>query len=755
MRADLRLAVPAALGWIATAILVGQPDASVPVLVAAWLTAGLLVVVRPRLALAALVVALCCTSIAVGQSARQPSTLVTAAAEGTRVTVTGVITGTARPGGTSFEMTGNAVSDGDVETTGAIPLLVFGAAPRERLGIGTTVELIGRLGAAGAGDDRAFLLFPDAPPDVLAPPPWYLAWADGLRETLIAVAADLPGDGGDLVPGLAVGDTGAVSEGLDTAMTTSSLSHLTAVSGANCAIVIGLIMLAGAALGLPRGARVGASLVVLVAFVVLVTPEPSVLRAAVMAALVLVALLAGRPVRGLPVLALATVVLLIADPWLSRQFGFVLSVLSSVGLLLLAGPLGTALAHWMPRWIALVVAVPFAAQLACQPVVILLDASIPTYGVLANVLAVPAAPLATIAGLAACVTSAILPPVGTVLAWIAWVPAAWIAAVARFFAGAPGARLPWVPGAGGVVLLVLLSTLVVLALLGRARWRRAAAGAAVLGAVVYLGIVGGARLGELAGRPAHWQLAACDVGQGDAVVVRSAGVVALIDTGPEPAPLAACLDDLGIARVDLLVLTHYDLDHVGGVAAVAGRADRVLVGPSGSADDDRMVADLIAAGARVEQVSRGAEGMLGELRWRVLWPPVRLAGLEPGNEASVTVEFDPVGECAAGCFSSLFLGDLGEGAQERMLALGRIDPVDVVKVSHHGSSDQSEQLYLRLGAVLGVIGVGADNGYGHPTDRALGMLAAAGTAVARTDEDGLVLVAPGDELGTVTVWRER
>lgn len=755
MKADLRLAVPAALGWVAAAIVVGQPDAALPALVAAWLTAGPLVAFRPRLALAALAVALCCTSIAVGQSARQPSALVTVAEAGDRVTVTGVVTGTVRPGARSFEMTGNAVSGGDVAATGAIPLLVFGADPRERLGIGTTVELTGRLGATDAGDDRAFLLFPDAPPDVLAPPPWYLAWADGLREGFIAVAADLPGDGGDLVPGLAVGDTSAVSEGLDAAMTTSSLTHLTAVSGANCAIVIGLIMLAGAAVGLPRGMRVGASLVVLVAFVVLVTPEPSVLRAAVMAALVLVALLTGRPVSGLPVLALATIGLLIADPWLARQFGFVLSVLSSAGLLLLAGPLGTALARWMPRWIALVIAVPFAAQLACQPVVILLDASIPTYGVLANVLAVPAAPLATIAGLAACVTSAILPPVGTVLAWIAWVPAAWIAVVARFFAGAPGARLPWLPGAAGVVLLVLLSALVVLALLGRARWRRAVAGAVVLSVVVYLGIVGGARLAELAGRPASWQVAACDVGQGDAVVVQSAGVVALIDTGPEPAQLTACLDDLGIDRVDLLVLTHYDLDHVGGVAAVAGRADRVLVGPSGSADDDRIVADLTGAGARVEQVSRGAEGMLGELRWRVLWPPARLAGLEPGNEASVTVEFDPVGECAAGCLSSLFLGDLGEGAQDRMRALERIDPVDVVKVSHHGSSDQSEQLYLRLGAVLGIIGVGADNGYGHPTDRALGMLAAAGTAVARTDEDGLVLVAPGDEPGTVTVWSER
>ncbi|MFK5012129.1 MBL fold metallo-hydrolase, partial [Klebsiella pneumoniae] len=73
----------------------------------------------------------------------------------------------------------------------------------------------------------------------------------------------------------------------------------------------------------------------------------------------------------------------------------------------------------------------------------------------------------------------------------------------------------------------------------------------------------------------------CDVGQGDATLWRSGSEVALVDTGPDPEPLAACLQTLGIDHLDLVVLTHFDKDHVGGSAAILGRASVVLHGPTG------------------------------------------------------------------------------------------------------------------------------------------------------------------------------
>ena len=737
-RPDLRLAIPAACGWVAAAVVVGFPATALPVAVAAWVLAGVLVMLRPRVALVMLAIALCCTSIAVQQGGRQPASLLAAATAHRNVSMTVSVTQTVLPGSERFEGVLEQVGDERM----SVPVLVFGGSPSERIGIGTRLALTGTLAPAEPGDDRAFLLFPDGSPEVLEPPPWALSWADGLRERFLATATALPGDGGDLLAGLAIGDTSAVGAGLDDAMTASSLTHLTAVSGANCAVVIGLVMLAGAAVGVPRGLRIAASGVVLVGFVVLVTPEPSVLRAAVMAALVLVALATGRPVQGLPILALATVGLLVADPWLARSYGFVLSVLATAGLLLFASPIARALERWLPRWLALVIAVPLAAQLACQPVIIMLNASIPTYGVVANLLAEPAAPVATVVGLAACVALVIVPPVGELLCAAAWLPAAWIAAVARFFAGAPLAQLPWPAELPGVLLAAGGSAVALLAL--RWRWARAVLALVV---VIYLGAVGGQRIAQQWGRPADWQIAGCDVGQGDAFVVRSEGELMLVDTGPDPVPLTACLADLGVDRLDLVVLTHWDSDHVGGLDAVVGRADRVLVGPAGG-DAEQLIGQLMAGGAVVEQAAAGLAGELGALDWEVLWPPPRLAGIEPGNEASVALAIN----CATGCLSAAFLGDLGENAQGRLPPLGR---VDVVKVAHHGSSDQSERLYRELGATVGLIGVGVDNGYGHPTDSLLEILTGVGTVVERTDEHGLILLSPGEEPGAVSVWSDR
>jgi competence protein ComEC len=819
---DLRLAAPAVSAEIAAAVLVGVPSAGRTAAVALWGVAVALLGVawtlprarragRLRAVLVGLTVcsvagALVATTVAVQAPARRPPVLVDAAETGrlvtlelvteqtigggvadasddalaTRDTVTARgAPATRRPTGPDwshgarapraepFSATITAVPSVAAGSTGeaatvrvGAPALVFAEGPPGRTGIGARLAVRATLEVAEPGDDRAFLVFSSSAARLVADPPDVLDWANDLRGGFAASAARLPGDGGDLLPGLAIGDTAAVSDDLDSAMKASALSHLTAVSGANCAVVVGLIMLLGGAVGLGRGARIGASVVVLAAFVVLVTPQASVVRAVVMATIVLLAMLSGRPVRGVPVLALAVIVLLAGQPWLSRDYGFALSVLATAGLLVLAGPLMRLLERGLPRVVAGVVAVPVAAQLACQPLLILLNPTLPLYGVPANVLAEPAAPVATVIGLLACVLLPVVQPLGELVAAAAWLPAAWIAAVAEFFAGLPGAAIPWPAGPGGTLLLVVPTVLGLVAALGPGG-RRTRVVAAVLAVAMLAGLAGalsGDRVARRLAMPADWQIAACDIGQGDAVLVRSAGVVALIDTGPDPALLGACLETLGIGRIDLLVLSHFDLDHVGGTEAVVGKSVGAIVGPSADAADDRLVARLVEGGAAVERVDRGASGLLGDLRWSVLWPRAgpggEVVGVEPGNDASVTVAFEGVGACVDGCLSSLFLGDLSEQAQARVLATGAVPRVDVVKVSHHGSADQSPRLYEEAAATVGVISVGADNDYGHPTDSLLAVLSSVGTTSLRTDRDGLVLLSPGAAPGEVRVWTE-
>ncbi|MFB2555114.1 ComEC/Rec2 family competence protein [Herbiconiux liangxiaofengii] len=633
-------------------------------------------------------------------------------------------------------------------TAARAPTLVFASlADPDAFRIGSTFRVRGSLSPEPPGGSHDFLLFAREPPAVVADPPWYLGWAGGVREAFRTATAHLPGDGAQLLTGLAIGDDSLVADDLVDDMTVSGLTHLTAVSGANCAVVVTAVMLVGGAVGLGRRLRITVSVVVLGLFVVLVTPEPSVLRAATMAVIVLVALAAGRPGAGLPPLALSVVVLLALDPALGRSAGFALSVLATAGLLVLTRPLAAVAARIMPRPLALALTVPVAAQLACQPVLFLLAPQLTPYTLPANLLAEPAAALVSVLGLIVCIAAVVAPGLAAWLAWLPWLPSAWIAAVARFFAAAPVAAIPVPDGvAAAVVAAVALLVVAATAFWAPGRPGRARIGAfvTVLGLVVTAGAIAGGQLGRSASVPRDWQLAACDIGQGDAVLVRSADEVALVDVGPEPEALAECLERLGISRIDLLVLTHYDRDHVGGLDAVVGRVDRALVGPPDGARDERMLARLSEAGAAVIPARRGLTGSLGHDRYDVLWPrpdsPLR------GNDASVTVMF-------TGTIRMLFLGDLGELAQRGVDAISAVAPVDIVKVAHHGSADQSEALYAEARATLGVVSVGADNTYGHPTDALLGILGRTGTRVLRTDLAGLVVVAGTP--GALTVWTER
>ncbi|HYI33551.1 MAG TPA: ComEC/Rec2 family competence protein [Glaciibacter sp.] len=774
---DLRLVGPALACWAAAGVLVGVPEV-LPVAVAVlWLgAAGLLALAlvgnKRRWRTVWGTVAVCCAAagltasvIAAAVPSRYPPAV--GAAVNSHADVLATVTVLSVPveaqsfGGAStrirFSGTITSLTATGTTQTLSVPVIVYAAVPRSptSLPIGSSVELRGDLGKSLPGEAAAVRLFGREAPELVAGPPWWLAWAGELRERFSRSASELPGDGAALLPGLAIGDTRAVSVDLDAAMKASSLSHLTAVSGANCVLVIACIMLLGAAIGLRRGVRVTLSLVALAGFVVLVTPEASVLRASVMAVIVMISMASGRPSRGLPALTLAVILLLLVDPWLSRDYGFALSALATAGLLVLSAPLARALSRWMPGSLAVAVAVPLAAQLACQPVLVLLTPSLPLYGVPANLLAAPAAPVATFAGLLACLLLPVLPGVAGAILHVAWVPSAWIAAVATATADFPGSRLPWWGGFAGAVLIALLTVLTLVSALrgdrlsGR-RWRPAVVAVLVVFCGAYSGVLIGTGVGRALTFPADWQIAACDIGQGDAVVVRDGGLHALVDTGRHPALLTQCLRTLGIEHIDLLVLTHYDADHVGGIDAVVGMVDVALVGVPDDPEDERLLARVAAAGAEIHPAGKGDSGILGGLSWRVLWPVRGSTVMNTGNDGSVTIEFHGRG------IRSLFLADLGEESQRAMLAAARPGHVDLVKVAHHGSGDQSPELYAGLSAAIGLITVGTDNGYGHPTKRVLDILRSSGTLPLRTDQQGMLIVAPGASGSrALTVWTER
>lgn len=414
--------------------------------------------------------------------AREAGDLRALAEDGARARLVGVVRSTpqALPGGSSstvrFLLAARSVEvDGtDPVPTGAA-VDVLAPASAADLAYGTTVSVGVRLSVLPDPARRAVARARTTEdPRVRAPPPLALRLADGLRTGLVGTSAAVPGDAGRLLPAVAVGDTRGVGD-LDEAMRVSGLAHITAVSGAHFSLLGAVVLATAARCRLPRRWRWLPMSAVLGGFVLVVQPGSSVVRAAVMGVVGVLGIVAGRPARSVPALASAVLVLVVADPWLARDIGFALSVVATAGIALLGGPLArrwsagerprTARAGARARPgrvepqdppagpVATAIAVPVAAQAVCAPVVLVLSPALPTYAVLANVVAAPAVGPATIGGLLAALLGPVWPAGATWCAQLAGAACWWIAGVARTAAGLPGAQVAWAGGVLGQVLL--------------------------------------------------------------------------------------------------------------------------------------------------------------------------------------------------------------------------------------------------------------------------------------------------------------
>src|SRR4051812_37878306 len=239
--------------------------------------------------------------------------------------------------------------------------------------------------------------------------------ANDARALVLAGSEHLAPADRALLAGFLLGDTRGLPDSLTEQFRAAGLTHLTAVSGENVAFVLALFAPLLRRLGL-RG-RLAAALALLVAFGTMTRWEPSVLRAIAMAVLALVAGHLGRPTVGVRVLALAATVLLLADPFLLHQVGFLLSCAASLGITLLARPITARLRG--PGWMREVLGVTAAAQLGVAPVLIPVFGSMPLVALPANLVAVPlAAPLTMwglVAGLAGGVGRSVSPAIPRLL----------------------------------------------------------------------------------------------------------------------------------------------------------------------------------------------------------------------------------------------------------------------------------------------------------------------------------------------------
>ncbi|MEV4412609.1 ComEC/Rec2 family competence protein [Catellatospora sp. NPDC049609] len=639
-------------------------------------------------------------------------------------------------------------SAGELRTDVRVLLLATGDGWRGLLP-GQRVRAEVRFGPSRGGDLRAAVLSANAPPVLLGEASWAQRAAGGLRAGLQRACAPLDAAVGGLLPGLVVGDTSRLDPAVDQSFTDTGMTHLTAVSGSNVAIVTGAVLL------LARWGRAGPRLTALlcavsvVGFVILARPSPSVVRAAAMGGVALLALASGRSRAALPALAAAVVVLLVVDPELAADAGFALSVLATAGLLLLAPPLRDALRRRrVPPGVAEALAVPTAAQLACAPVVAGISGTLSLVAVPANLVAVPAIAPATVTGVAAALLSPVWPDGAEFAAWLGSWPAWWLVTVARVGSELPAGVLPWPGGAPGALLLAGLTVLLLIGFRRPAVRRLATviALAAMLGALPVRVLAGG-------WPPDGWVAVACDVGQGDATVLNAGGGAAVVvDAGPRPADVDRCLRGLGVDEVPLLVVSHFHLDHIGGLDGVLSgrRVDAVVTTSWPEPATGRDAVARAAAAHRVPVSDAPASGgwTVGDVRIEVLGSePVRGTRSDPNNNSlllAATVRGVRV----------LLTGDAETERQRALLDAGTDVSAQVLKVSHHGSAYQEPAFLDAVAPRIALVSVGRDNDYGHPSPSVLARLTGHGTRVLRTDVSGdLAVVLERGKLSVVLPTR--
>jgi len=568
-----------------------------------------------------------------------------------------------------------------------------------------------------------------------------------LRKNFMQSVSGVSSQSAALVAGLSIGDTTMLSPELEQNMKELSLTHLTAVSGANCAIVLGLVFFLLGFLGVRRWQRVLISIICMYGYVQLVGPQPSVLRAATMTAVIVLLTATGRSITPFAGLAHASSLLLIWDPYMAFSLGFALSVAATGGILIVTPWLYSRLKASIGRPLAAMVSVSLAAQIWCTPFLLQLQGGIPTYSLLANVLVEPAVAPITVLGIVSCAVSAISAPLASSVSWLASVPAEYIVVVSNKLSSLPVGTLWWPSGLLGVALMSLLA--VAATLFAMNKRKRLAAGLVAV-TFVFVAGSGGAVVAKTVSWPqANWVVTNCDVGQGDALVIRSQGLIAVVDVGREPQPIDNCLTRLAISKIDLLVLTHFDADHIGGLSgALQNRQVNLALLPDFQDERSQAKVTEYQVRAKARQVARvhsGMKGMLGDIQWLVLQPEVAGFGSEDSNDASIAMLWENPD------FILATIADLGERGQMRMAELHpdwiKVDPAKplILKVSHHGSADQYPELTEYWKPTVALISVGANNGYGHPTARTLHTLETVGSRIFRTDLDGAISVAANED----------
>lgn len=595
-------------------------------------------------------------------------------------------------------------------------------------------------------------------------------WAHAL---LARIPELFPEDVAGLTAAVLLGDRSLLTQDVSTALSRAGLAHATAVSGLHVGFLAQLLMLL-----CHRRQKLAAALILpaLICFTLATGAHPSTVRALVMQAALICGPLLDRRSDSTTSLGLALLLLLLWNPYTAANAGFQLSFAAVAGIRTLVPTVMRILwPLWRPfpedppspvgdaiREVCLIPTVSLGAAAFTAPLSAVYFGTLSLAGVLANLLCLWAVSGMFALSLPAVLAGLLSPTLGTFFSFPARLCARWVLWMAEHLGKLAFAALPmslpcyrmWL---GAIAVLAAHCFLPHRLHTRRFRfrhglryrrphWRRAhfrkrpkpRTARFLTGAALLLCAAVGLTRRDYARHTLT--LAALDVGQGSATAFLSQGRAVLVDCGGNRMQNAGdtaadWFQTLGVDRLDLLVLTHFDNDHFNGVEELFKRLEIGAVAIPHLSDDptgrrDALYAWAAAEGSAVTAVSALTQLTVGGADF-TLYPPL---GSGSSNETGLSLL------CTVGDFDALVTGDADASIESALIERYPLPDLEVLAAGHHGSAHSTSPALLSATAPdIALISVG-ENGYGHPDPSVLDRLSAAGAAIYRTDVQGTVVV---------------
>ncbi|MBE6934225.1 MAG: DNA internalization-related competence protein ComEC/Rec2 [Ruminococcaceae bacterium] len=549
-----------------------------------------------------------------------------------------------------------------------------------------------------------------------------------------------PGDSGAFASALLLGDRSGIDYELNTSFRASGISHVIAVSGLHVTILVTLLQtillrrrLLSCLLGIP----------LLILFAAVIGFTPSVTRACIMQSLMLLAMVLKREYDPLTSLSFAALVMLVWNPLVILSVSFQLSVGCMLGIFLfsphirnwlqglryLQSGTGKGLANRIKRIVVTSVSVSTGAAIVTTPLVAYYFGCVSVVGVLTNLLVMWLIS-AVFYGVLLCVLlSTISMGLGAFFAFIVSLLIRFILKTAEFMAGIPMAAVYMTSAYMRVWLVGGYGMLMAMSLQRRTQYKLLLCGLAFT-------FLLSQTFSWIEPLDDQFRVTMFDVGQGQSILIQSEGKAFLVDCGGDNGKEAAdkVADTLlmqGISRLDGIIVTHYDNDHVGGVEFLLSRiqTERLIVP---HIEDDEGIGKALAekADSGVEILSEDRIYACGQSKITVFAP----FSFHSANESSLCVLFQRK-DC-----DILITGDRGAEGEQELIQNHNLPDVELLVVGHHGSAGSTtEALLAATTPKIAFISVGEGNHYGHPSQQVLERLDSIGCEILRTDLCGTII----------------